>query len=252
MSIQFNNTATKRGLIQICETTIWGDGAYGKISDNNDRLLTFTSLLNDGLDRTVTKILGVDTKWQFDDTNYTTIPVGKADLVDGQQIYTLDLDTTGLLKITGADIRDSSGLWTPLYPVDEKDFQDRGTSAPEFYKDPGIPRYYDLRGNAITLYPAPRAQDVTLEKGLRIAFQRVGSYFQADDKGKTPGIPPTFHKLVAYYATEEYTINNLMVDKATLIRDRLIVPMEREMDEHFAKRDKDTRPRLTMRNRTYR
>jgi len=47
---------------------------------------------NRGLDNAVALILGADSRWQFDSTNATDLPIGTTSLVSGQKDYTFDND----------------------------------------------------------------------------------------------------------------------------------------------------------------
>lgn len=125
----FNDTTNKNGLIQECETWLFGSD-YGAISGNSSMLLTFTRLLNYGLDVTVGEILKTDGKWQYDDSNNTDLPIATTTLTAGLQNYTLDLSH---LKIHGVDVLDSEGNYQPLKQIDYREIRQTRQSDTEFF-----------------------------------------------------------------------------------------------------------------------
>ncbi|HUC20837.1 MAG TPA: hypothetical protein VMR98_05080, partial [Candidatus Polarisedimenticolaceae bacterium] len=78
----FSDTTNNQGLVQDFER-FTGLG-IGAVSGNAARLKDFTARANNWLDRVVGVILSADNRWQWDDTNYTTMPIGTADIVSGQ------------------------------------------------------------------------------------------------------------------------------------------------------------------------
>ena len=202
--MQFNDTTTKNGLIQECETWLFGSN-YGAITDDANSLATFTRLLNHGLNETATLIMGADGKWQYDDTNYTDFPIATTALVVGQVDYQLDVD---FLKIESVEVRQSSGDYYRLKQLDITDLTQKGITVSEFLDEDGLPQFYDLRGSSIMLYPAPRATDVTTTAGLKVYFQRNPSYFASGDTTKTPGIPTPFHDIPVLFACAKYAKSN--------------------------------------------
>ena len=82
MALQFSDTsATKGGLIQECESQVFGDNSYGRISNDASLLATFTRYINEALNRVASLIMTADGRWQWDDTNTTDYPIGTTDLV---------------------------------------------------------------------------------------------------------------------------------------------------------------------------
>lgn len=239
MSLQFNDTTTKNGLIQSCESKVMGSN-YGSISSNTELLQTFTRYLNNGLNRFTTKVLNSDTRWQFDDTNRTDFPIGTTDMSDNVNNYELDVSH---LKILAVEVKNSAGQWVTLEPIDITDMKLSG-SISGFESTKGMPRFYDKLGTSIKLYPAPSSTETTLSGGLKVHYQREPSYFTYTDTNKVVGIPSIFHKNIVTYACHEYAIDNLMTDKYKLFENQ-IMKEELEVEEWYSKRDKDDKPRLT-------
>jgi len=249
MSIQFNAVATKDGLIQKCEAKLFGED-YGYISNSTARMATFTSLLNDGLNRLSEVIAESDTRWQFHDSNYTTHPIATTDLNttgDGQQDYRL---SETHFEVRNLYVMDSEGSYVPLVPIDEYDMAKHGVAPSEFMKEGGMPQYYDKKGLSVFLYPKPLNASVTATEGLKVSYVAPPSYFAIDDTTKTAGVPSKFQLYPVLHACMTYAGDNEMAGKFTvnkLAKDE----MEISVQLHMARRDKDDKPRLVVRRTNY-
>lgn len=188
----------------------------------------------------VGKILGCDGTWQFDDTNYTTLPIGKVTMVAGQQDYSFDVNH---LQIERASVLDENGDWQPLIPLDETTVTE---DLAEFHSTNGRPIYYAKKGSSIFLYPAPAAANVTLTSGLKVYFQRTASIFTSAEVTtgtKIPGFASIFHPLICYKAALPYCL--------TYKKDRVpaymneIARLEKELVKFYSRREKDVRHKLT-------
>ena len=89
----------------------------------------------------------------------------------------------------------------------------------------------------VTLYPAPKASDVTLSEGLKIVYKRPNSYFVSTDTTKEMGIPRTFHDLPILFAINEYAWENEMTTKV------------RETDSKIEKRTLDIKDFYSIRQK---
>lgn len=214
-------------------------------SDTDTTSYTAANLLiavNNAYEEVAALILGCDGRWDWDDTNRTDFPQGTTTLVASQQDYTLD---TTYLKLIGVSVKDASGTWYELEPLDPDDIT--GDRA-EFFKTAGRPAYYDKQGQSIILYPAPDAGvSVTLSAGLKVYAQRTADLFtsaQVTTGTKVPGFASPFHKILSLKAALDYCQNykkdrvqGLMIE---------IAEIEKRMKEFYSKRDKTERKVLTM------
>lgn len=232
----YSDTSTNSGLLQEIESIVFGS-EYGTITSDTTNLQTFTRYANQGLDKVVTKILESDNRWQYDDSTYTDLPVATTTLVANQQDYSLSVSH---LKILGVSIKDNSGNWVKLQPIDPQDlkYQDRA----EFFKTAATPVYYDVLANSVFLYPAPASGNVTLSGGLKVYFQREPNYFATTDTTKKPGFPSIFHRLVALWAAYYYLQANSS-GKANNIADE-IKKMEGELQSYYSRRNVEQKPRI--------
>lgn len=205
--------------------------------------------INAAYEQVVGKIIGLDGRWEFDDVNYTTFPVGTTTLVADQKDYSFD---TTFLNILRVEILDAQGNYYLIDPIDKSQV---GVALTEFMPDSGAPLYYDKDGDSIVLYPAPATGKVTMAAGLKVYFQRTADVFtsaQVTTGTKEPGFASPFHIVLAYMTALPYC--------ATYKKDR--VPwLQSKIDEilgnedkgiqgllprFYSKRSKDERPTITL------
>lgn len=224
----FSDTSTKLGLIQDCEQLVFGN--YADISGNANRLYDFTARLNRSYDKLATRIMGVDGRWQFDDTNYTDLPIGTTDLVSGQQDYSMDVEFMDVEKV---QILDSAGNKKVLYPFDITD-----PLARPFLEQRagvgGIPTWYDKSGNSVFLYATPNYNSTG---GLTVHYRRKPSYFAYTDTTKAVGVPAVFHRYLSLDASLDYAVSKQLAFKNDLAE--RLKEMEAQIDDFYSKRSKD-------------
>ena len=224
----FSDTTTKLGLIQDCEQEVFGN--YGDISDNSNRLYDFTARLNRSYDKAATKIMSADGRWQWDDTNYTDLPIGRTDIVSGQQNYSMDVEHLEILKVVCTD---SAGVKHELIPYSINDplatIEVEALSTQQ-----GIPTHYRKNGVTFTLYNTP---NYNYTNGLIIYFQRKPSYFAYTDTTKSPGLPAIFHRYLSLDASLDYAVSKQLTSKNDLAIK--VKEMEDGMVDFYSKRSKD-------------
>lgn len=217
----FSDTSTNLGIIQDIDFTCGTTSAQYPTADK-------VRNVNNGLDEVADLIQKASGDWNWEDTNNSDLPIGTTDLVSGQQDYSID---TSFLSILGVYIKDSSGLFTEITPIDRKIIIEKDTT------QTGTPTNYYLNGNSIYLYPIPDSTvSGTSNAGLKIHCQRNVSYFTASDTTKTPGFNPQFHKLLSLYASRDYAVSKGK-DNLNVILSR-IEKMEKALKESYSRRNK--------------
>ena len=226
------------------------------LSDTDTTSYTAADLLrriNTAYETVIAWIITADGTWQFDDTNYTTNPVGTGTLVEGQQDYAfaseyLDIEAVEVLV---------SGQYIRLKPIDHQELG--GLSPNEYFGiqsggDPvkGLPVYYDKNGDTIRLYPAPAAASMTLASGIQVWFKRTADLYtsaQVTTGTKEPGFASPFHVILAYMAAIPYCVTyhpnrvnglELQVEK-----------MKRDLIKFYGHRESDKRKVMTMKEESY-
>ncbi len=234
--MQFYNATDQSGLCQevdrLCDTT---DTTYTRLAK--------TARLTQGMEELVGEIIAIDGTWQYDDTNQTTEPIGLGTLVADQTSYSFVSEYLDILHI---DVKDASGNWYRLLPVDRDDM-DGQTPEQYFGTTSGRPLYYDKAGDTIRLYPAPSSSSVTLASGLRTTFKRAPVAFTATSAATAdttePGLPSSYHVLLAYMAAIPYCMS-YKPERVALYEKRRD-ELKAKLLAFFAQRGRDDRRRIT-------
>lgn len=169
-----------------------------KTNSTSYPIADLTDSANAAVERVVSLINRCDSRWQFDDTNQTDLPVATTALVSGQADYTL---ATSHLSIDRVELKDASGTWSKLIPKDQHDTPDEALSA----TTSGIPTSYDLMGASVILDPVPNYSQAA---SLKIYFTRPPVSFLTTDDDEVPGFNPLFHDLVPLWVAYDYCLIN--------------------------------------------
>lgn len=198
--------------------------------------------VNNALETLIGKIINADGVWQYDDTNYTDLPVGTGTLVNGQETYSF---ADEFLDILWVQVKDVNGKFYFLKPIDESERAVGAFDVPltELYATDGAPQFYDKQGDTIRLFPAPdNGVSVTLSGGLKVGFKRTADLFtsaQVTTGTKVPGIASPYHQLIAYMAALPYAIN-YKKDRVPIFEAK-IREMTDDMLKFYSRREKDSR-----------
>lgn len=209
--------------------------------------------INPGLQELVGELVVIDGKFEYDDTNYTDLPIGTGTLVDGQTQYTFSAE---YLRVLGIHILNDDGTrYRKIKPLDISEMN--GLSPDEFFGvdssgNPlkGIPTHYDLLGDSIFLYPAPDTTQVTAAAGLKIYFQRDADLFTTSDTTQEPGLPSSYHSILAYMAAIPYCMK-YHKDRVVLYQNK-VAEMKENLLKFFGKRHEDDRHIMRIKPINYR
>lgn len=179
--------------------------------------------------------------WEFDDSNYTSLPIATADLVNAQQDYTLP---NNALEVERVEVMDDSGEYRLLNRMDKYEVKDEALS--EYYDTDGLPKYYDVVGNSLMLYPKPATANVTLTSGLKLYLSRdvsvptmttgSGAFREITTE---PGFQITFHPYIACGTAVDYGVSkNYTAEKMANLRASL-KEYESQITDYYSKRDRD-------------
>lgn len=210
---------------------------------NSFPIANVTVEANNALDRVTSLIMQSDGRWQWDDENQTDLPIATTGIVASQQDYTLAVSH---LQITRVELKDASGNWRKLKPIDESDVYDQSlTTFPSTSSGvavTGAPFWYDKIGNSFFLYPSP---NYTQAASLKIWFKRGPSYFTTSDTTKTPGFNSIYHELVPLWVAYNYSIANGK-ENGPLIYNQIQIK-EDALKDDYSLRDKDDYVRMQAR-----
>ena len=242
MSLQFNDTTTLKGLVQMYEREI--GASRGTVSGNTNLLKEFTADANIALDDYLTLVIQSSGTWKGDDTNHTDYPEIYTNIVSGQREYTFLTDENGnaILDIYKVYAKDSlNGAYRLLEPIDVDNESQAGTIT-DGLNTTGLPNSYDKTANAIRLDLVPTAN---ITNGLKVSINREGSYFTSADTTKKPGFPGVHHKYFYLKPALDYARRNTLTSYPRIEGE--VMKLEREIKGYFSERTKDEPRRLTVR-----
>ena len=213
---------------------------------------TLLRRVNSSLETLVGKIINADGNWQYDDTNYTDLPVGTGDLVSGQSSYSFSSEYLDILEVM---ILTTGGIYQRITPFDPSElgmsFDEWVGSATGTPPD-GFPQYYDKVGDSIRLDRSPTATHATLTAGLKVRFKRTADLFtsaQVTTGTKVPGIASPYHQLIAYMSAIPYCMS-YKKDRVALY-EKKVDEMTKDMIDFYTRRAKDERPVMTVEFQSY-
>lgn len=227
----FSDTTDLQGLVQHAEFEL---GVT--ISSTGDYLIKdFTRNANNWLDHASTILMRADGAWQFEDTNYTTLPIATTNIVSGQRDYTLNKYHLYIDKVLVADSTGNSHI---IKQIDVHDNAARESLINDA-DNTGEPYRYDVFGNTILLDPVP---DYNYTAGLKVYVRRSADYFDSTDTTKEPGIPLPYHRYVALGAAYDFARVKGFASTDRLRQEMLAI--EEDMKSHFANRNKDRKTKF--------
>jgi len=236
--MKFNDEANKLGICQDARSLVGlnvNDTVSYPISDLVRNANSWYRLVNSW-------IWNVTGTWEYDDSNYTNLPIATTDLVDGQDNY--ELPTTAQ-RIDRIEILDQNGDSILLKAIDKSQV---GYAMPEFEDEEGTPIYYDLVGRSIILYPTPATGKVTLSDGLKVYFTRGIKEFATTDTSTEPGFDNNFHRILSYGMALDYSISHMMADDASIAKvNQLksnISSLKEEVEKFYGVRHRDMKPNI--------
>lgn len=225
--MQFSDTTNNTGIVEQTRAMLRVDSTQWPTA-------RIVNSCNNWLDMITGFAIGADRNFEWDDTNHTDLPIGTTDLTATQTDYSFLTDENGnsILTLLRIDVKDSSGEWHKLMPIDQAQID---VALAEFESTAGVPEYYDkIADNIVRLYPAPAA---TVTAGVKFYFQRSPSYFVATDTTKKPGVATPLHRgfviASAYDGALTLGLDNLQPLAVERARE------ESMMQQYFAIRNKD-------------
>jgi len=230
--MQFSNTSDNSGIAQQARTIARVDSTQW----SNEKI---ANSVNNYLDMVNGYLIATDTKFNFDDSNHTKLPIGTTNLVANQSDYSFLTDEQGnkILTLTRIDLLGSDGLYHKLDLIDQNEID---VALDEYEKTAGTPTKYDkIADNIIRLYPKP---STSITSGLKFYFQRSSSYVTSIDTTKEIGIPVVLHRgaviFAAYDCALTLGLENLSVLATEMQRE------EQKMITYFKGRNKDEKRRI--------
>lgn len=228
--MQFSNTSTSAGILEdidfICETNSTSYPTADKVRNSNRWYY-----------KAITWILKANRTWEFDDTNLTDLPIATTTMVASQKDYALPTD---LLKLIRVEVKDASGNFQTLDPINQDDIK---VGLTEFQETDGMPKYYDIIGNSVFLYPSPSSSQTTLTSGLKLYYSREVDAFTSSDTTQEPTIAEPFHRILSYGASFDWFVARGNTQKAGLMRQELAV-FQKELRDFYGDRNENLKTKV--------
>ena len=230
MSLQFSDTSTQRGIVQLIDSNVKSSSASYTLAEK-------TRDINLALDKVLSIIFQAGGTWQYDDSNHSDYPILTTNIVSGQRDYafTADSNSNLVLELYKVFVADSGGLFTEVTPVDVPS----GTAPSNYYdglNTTGIPNSYEKMGNGIFLDPIPNYNRTA---GLKIYVNREASYFTTSDTTKKPGFAGLFHEYLALRPSYQYAMRNSLPN-ISILQDQ-VLRMEADIADFYKSREKDVK-----------
>lgn len=233
--MQFYNASTRQSLVH--DTLFLSGLPTVTASFASYALQDITRNVNIHYVDVVSKIWKAAGKWQYDDSNKTTLPVAQATMVHAQQDYTLPSDAQ---KVEGVSVKDGAGNFQKLIPIDPNDTT---IDMEEFQSTPGMPLYYDIVGRSVLLYPAPSSAYTTLISGMKVTVDRDPALFTSSSttaSSTQPGFALSFHRILSLGAAIDFVEDGPKKDRLIGMKARL----EAGLTQFYAERSVQQPPRI--------
>ena len=243
MNFSITASGGAAGLIQDCENLLGMTAA--EISSDTTLMKRFTKDINAYYRRVNSWIWESTGTWEYDDSNFTDLPISTTTIVDEQQDY--EMPSTAQ-RVDRIEVLDSAGNYQPLKAFDKSEIKNVAMS--EYYKTAGMPVKYDLVGRSIMLYPKPSTTYVTAAKGLKIYFSRDIDEFAYTDTTTSPGFLVNFHRLLSLGASYEYCISYEINTKANFLKGQ-INELVGELKSFYNSRHRDQKARIKPKKKNY-
>lgn len=209
--MKFNDSSGRLGIVQDARALC------GLEIDDTSSLTIHEAVRNGNswLRRANSWIWSATSLWEYDDRNWTDLPIATATLVANQQDYELP---TYLQRIIRVEVKDDTGDWIELKQIDQSEV---GGAMTEYMETAGMPVEYDVIGRSLFLYPKPSATDVTLANGLKIYFSREISEFTVTSTNTEPGFTDNFHRLIPLGIAFDFSVSHNLQDRIGNLREQI-------------------------------
>ena len=233
--MKFSSPSDKGGIVEMTRRLTNTDANTYPIED-------LTADINAVYSDYVSIILSSDTRWTWDDSNFTSFPIATTDLVNNQRDYQFNDSFLKILKVLVQ--QPNNNQFNELYEINLQDSMSNLSAWSMNIDDVsnlGVPDSFTLFGDSLRLQPRP---NYSATGGIKVYFQRYESEFVTTDTTKEPGFPNPFHRGIAFGAAHLFALSHNLPQV-----DRLEAEdnaCRAALMEYFSERNKAERPRITM------
>lgn len=236
MSLPYSNPDTRGGIIELADFKAGSTPDSYPIEDKTREANLAVAAAN----AIALKAAGT---WNYDDSNSEDYPIATTALVQGQREYPFVSDESGklVLRIKRVFIKTQSlngqnGVYQEIYPIDPE--TQHGTQGFTNGLDvQSVPYRYAKLGTGIFLdniagYDEP--------DGIKVYFDREGSYFTVNSTTQMPGFAGDYHEYIASKIALAYAKANRLDVKDDLQVE--VLDFEKKIDAFYGGRERDARP----------
>lgn len=203
---------------------------------------TLLRRINKAYETIVGFLINCDGVWEFDDSNYTSLPIGTFTLVNAQRSYTFAADFLDLLEVS---VMNSNGIYVKIPQFDP--FTET-LSVEELYgTQSSFPQVFDMvSDDTIKFYPNISSTNVTLTAGLQVKFKRTAQVYTSAEVTtgtKEPGFASPWHYILSYMAAIPFCMVYKKDRVPALMAE--VEKMKKELIKHYSRRNKDHRNVMT-------
>lgn len=251
MSLQFNDTALYKGIVQIYEKECGFD--RGTISGDDDKLKELAADVNLAFDDLLAIGFKTAGTWQLDDSNQQGYPILYTDIVLGRRDYEFIQDNRGnlILDIFRVFVAGSDGVYREITPKDQQTRNSNNSDTDRFTdgrNTTGRPTSYDKTARGIFLDFVP---NYNLTDGIKVMVNREGTYFLYSDTTKKAGVPGNLHRYLAIKPALDYARRKSLANYSTLLEEVIKFEGHKELNfldgiiaDTFGRRERDIPRRL--------
>ncbi len=205
----FSDSSGKQGIVEAIDFYVSTDSTSYPTAQKTRNINRWYGIV-------VSWILEANSRWQWDDTNHTDLPIGTTDIVSGQRDYAVlsasPSASKDYLKVLKVLVKDSSGNWVELQPFDSQDPEAR-SYLENNSSNSGTPTRYDFIYSSLIFDVAP---DYNSTGGIKVYFQRSPDYFNASDTTQAPGFATQFHNVLALGGAYDFAVAKSLSQANTL------------------------------------
>lgn len=192
--MQFSESTYSQGIVQDARFLVGANAASYPIAD-------LTRNINRRWEEAKNFLYLTDGTWQSSETTYSV------NLVSGTQGYTIPRSH---IKLNRVEILTADGQSKRLEAFDKSEVKN---SVRDFENVDGEPRYYELTGQTINLYPAPNYASTN---GLTWWYQGVPDYFETSDTTAESDLIQTVDRYLSVGAALDYAVAKVLANKNDL------------------------------------
>ena len=113
----------------------------------------------------------------------------------------------------------------------------------EFCKTAGMPKYYDVLGRSLLLYPSTKCINNNASNGIKLYFSRDIHEFQTTDTSASPGFIEDFHEMISVGAAIDFAQTVGDYNRSTILDSRM-KSLKEDLVKYYGSNQRDLMPNI--------